>query len=297
MRRLWILYGLPVVALVSGGCATSSIQRADGELSVLTEAGRAAYAQGAAVKAAELYGHAYQRGLLIDQPIEAGRNAYNAALCYLAMNRSTEAGRMLGEARRLLACDARAMARVELAEAELALHGGNRISAGHLAKRVVAGRSGDPERCQAALLLAEIALANGNAAEALSWYKGARDAGVRGLAPLLAARRDGVGAQLVYLGVLKGSAGELYASQAVYLRDGGAYGEMAVALLNAGDAFRAAGKVCEAFAAYERAVNTFVALGNGAAAAGGVAKAIELGIRLDGAVYDERIRLLRELVR
>jgi tetratricopeptide (TPR) repeat protein len=105
-----------------------------------------------------------------------------------------------------------------------------------------------------------------------------------------------VGGRLARGGVLKGSAGGLYASQAVLLREGGAYGEMAEALMNAGDAFVAEGRFADAFGCYERAVNSWVAAGDRASAAGGVAKAVGLGFQLAGTVYEERIRLLRQRV-
>jgi len=287
---------MAVILVVVAGCTTATVRRPDGELRVLTEAGKAAYVQGLPVKAAVLYVQAYQRGMLIDESMEAGRSAYNAALCHLAVNQLTEAKRMLREARRLLVADGVAMARVDMAEAEIALRGGNKTEAVDFARRVLAACAGASERCQAAVLLAEIALGDQNRAAALSWYKVARKGGSDGLAPLLAARREGVGARLIQAGVLRGCAGERYLSQAAHLRDGGAHGDMAVALMQAGDAFKAAGLFPEAFSSYQRAVNIFVALDDKASAVDGVVQAEALGNQLDGAVYAEQIRLLRELV-
>lgn len=284
------------VVLVGAGCRTHAVGGRDGELKGLVEAGQSAYEQGAPAKAALLYGKAYRRGLLIDQPLEAGRNAYNAALCHLAMGDVRESAAMLGEARRLLGDDAQALVKVDMAEAEAGCLRGDRKVAGELAKRVMAAGAGASERCQAAVLLAEIAQADEEMAAAMSWYKVACGARGKGLAPRLAARRDGVGARLAGGGMLKGSAGALYASQAAFLRDGGAYGEMAVALMKAGDAFTAEGRFVDAFGCYERAVNSWLAAGDKTAASGGVVKAVGLGARLTGEVFEERIRLLRQSV-
>jgi tetratricopeptide (TPR) repeat protein len=283
-----------LTVMLAGGCATSPGRRhADGELKALTEAGLAAYERGQMVKAAAIHGQAYRRGLLVDEWGEAGRNAYNAAMCHMALGEMAEAGRLLGEARRLLVRDEAAMARVELAEAELAVRAGNREVAGGHARRVLEGRAGAPERCQAALLLAETALTAGDREAVLSWFKVVRGAGGKGLAPLLAARREALEARLIEAGWMTGAAGERYLSQAAYLREGGAYGEMAEALMRAGEALKAARQAGDAFDAYERAVNTFTALGDKAGAARGVAGAESAAAMAGGAGYPERVRLLR----
>jgi hypothetical protein len=296
MTRLVMSSLLAVFLAVWTGCSTTSVRRYDGELRALSEAGKAAYEQGGAAKAATLYEQAYRRGMLIDEPMEAGRSAYNAALCHLSMCALADATKLLGEARRLLISDANAMMQVDMADAELELRRGNRKAAGDLARRVLAGRGSAPLRCQAAVLLAEMALVDQDGVGALSWYKVARATGSDNINPILAARREGVGAQLIHDGIRKGDEGEQYLVQARYCRDGGAYGDMAAALMKAGDAFKAVGRFPEAFAAYERAVNSFVVLGDKVSAANAAVQAGVVVSRLDDMIYGNRIRLLRNVV-
>lgn len=296
MTRFMVNALLAVYLAVLMGCSTTSVCRYDGELRALTEAGKAAFEQGGVAKAATLYEQAYRRGMLIDESLEAGRSAYNAALCHLAMHELADATKLLGEARRLLVSDTKAMTQVDMAEAEVEWRGGNRKAAGDLARRVLAGVASAPLRCQAAVLLAEMALVNQDQVGALSWYKVARTTGSDKIVPILAARREGVGAQLIHDGLRNGDEGGQYLLQARYCRDGGAYGDMAVALMKAGNAFKEADRFPEAFAAYERAVNSFVASGDKVSAATAVVQAGVVGSRLDSVVYGNRIRLLRNVV-
>jgi tetratricopeptide (TPR) repeat protein len=285
-----------VLAILGGmnGCSTPPVRHHDEELKALSKAGKSAYEQGRSAKAAKCYYDAYQRGLMIDEPLEAGRNAYNAALCHIELNELADAEKLLGEAFRLLDSDRSALIKVELAAAETAFRGGDLKKAENLVNGVISSKKAEiADLGHADILLAEIKLDQGDSAEATLFHKKAQRIDADALGPVLAARREGVLARLVCAGLVDGNAGDVYISQADQLKKCGAYREMAAVLMKAGDDFSHKRRFEDAFLAYERALNGFVALNDKGSASICMAKVLDISQQLDEGLFKDRIRLLR----
>ncbi len=277
--------------LWQSGCATAGRQAADPEIIRLSQAAHAAYAAGLSSKAAALYSQALERSRLADAPGEAARNAYNLGLCRMAAGETAEALRLFQEACVLLEPESPGLDLVLAAGAEAAMRTGDCAAAQVMAGRAVALSHDRTARCQASLVMAEIAAGEGNWSAAKRSYATACAGGDEGMPPSLCARREAIAARLMAGGALQGDVAGALQRQAEYLRTAGLYREMAAALESAGDALRDSGRHEAAFGCYERAARSLHAGGDGKGARRIVAKMAGMAARLDGARFGERLSM------
>lgn len=292
-RREMLLLGV----ILAAGCATRHGRPVDKQIVELSEAGQAAYAAGLPSKAVALYSQALVRSRLLDEPLEAARNAYNLGLCRMAMGEYPEARRMLEQARILLEPDGAELGKVLVACAELDVRSGNAESARALSERVMEVCREKTVRCQAAILLGELDARAGNLPASKKHYVAAQEAcDWQDLPPALGARMAGLMADLTEAGVLHGDRAVLLLKKAGCLQKAGSYRDMAQALGAAGDAFAATGRRAAAFGSYERAAYSLHAAGDRNAALDMVGRMRVTALEMKDGAYQERLAVADQAI-
>ncbi len=274
--------GAMVLAALLVGCATGRVDKpaVDAEIREMAGSARAAYDRGEISRASELYGRALARARRVDDVFEASRNAYNLALCMAALDRTAEARGLLAQARVALPAKGEAVARIWLAEAEVARRDGGTNDVRVLAQRALEAGPDRVGRVQARLLLAGLACEEGACPAARGLLKEARqDIDLRS-DPVLLAQAAAIAVRLAIADGDVEAAAAGREEQAVWLRQAGRYREMAETLLAAGTDYRRAGEPRKAYLCLLRAAASFQGMGAKdqavKAAAGAVAVAREL---------------------
>lgn len=297
MNRCWRQEMLLLVVILAAGCATQHRGPVDKQIVELSEAGQAAYAAGLPSKAVVLYSRALERSLLLDEPREAARNAYNLGLCRMAMGEYPEARGLLEQARIILEPDGAELGKVLLALAELNVRAGDEESARALSERVPKVCREKTMRCQAAILLGELEAKAGNLPESRKHYVAAQKAcDWQDLPPALGARMAGLMAELTAAGVLRGDRTVLLMRKAACLRQAGSYRDMAQALGAAGDAYDATGRKAAAFGCYERAAHSLHAAGDRNAALDMVGRMRRIALEMKDVIYQERLAVADQTI-
>jgi tetratricopeptide (TPR) repeat protein len=277
------------------GCGTTRVSTRDVVIRNYADNARAAYESGRTEQAAELYGRAMDRARLIDAPEEAGRNAYNLALCQIAMRQSAEARKWLRQAKLLLGREpGAAMAKIMVAEAEAARLGGQFVEAIALASAALIQGAESPEIVQAELLLAEMSMDQGEADMGKKHYRKAVYRVSKGTAPSVRARLDAVAARLIQAAVMKGDAAVCLERRANWLKASGDYCRMGESLKEAGDAYAATGRPSEAFDLLVRAAVSLKAAGKNVQALNTAEQAVALAEQFGDPMCVERAAILVE---
>jgi tetratricopeptide (TPR) repeat protein len=258
MRRFFI--ALTLLTLV--GCATSptsTVPPKDKELTRTSNLARAAFADGAAAKAIDLYGKALNRAIAMDDATEIGNAAYNLALCHIILGQLDQASDLLAEAKAASKRSGSNPADALLLEATVAQRQGKLEQALSLADQVLAGSHHEDDLFQATLLKGTIAcnqddpaLARGALAEA--------DKHHITNAALLAARERLAG-NIFLLEGNPAKAAAAFDRAAALFQKGKHYRDMALTLRRAGEAYREAGDTQHAEDRLSRAQRSLAAQG------------------------------------
>ena len=248
---------------------------------MFAEAANAAYQRGEVERADGLYGRALQRARLSDNREEIFRNAYNLALCRIVEGKLADAKGLLAQARALMGGRGDDVARVLLAEAEVARLSGALAESDQLAGQAVDCGADREGRIHASLLKGEAAFASGNLQGALSHYRVARFRATRQSPALIQARLSGLEAQLIQMKLIEGDVAGAQLERAEWLRKAGQFKDMAEALNAAATDFERDGKYAEAFDCRIRAALSLLAAGHRDAAKQAAMCAAELAGKTD----------------
>lgn len=261
------------VAVLLSGCWSPRPSTLDPEIKAFSEGGHAAFSRGEVERAGSLYGKALQRARLTDSRDEVARNTYNLALCRIVEGKVSEARSLLSQARVLFPDRGVEIARVLLAEAEVARLEGDASESAQLAGQAVECGADREGRAQASVLRGEAALAAGQSQAALIHYRAAGSL-VTGLTPaVIRARLKGLESRLIQAQLVKGDVAGVEVARAGWLRKAGQFSEMAEALDAASEAFEHDGKLTEAFDCRIRAAQSLLAAGRREAAKQAVERA------------------------
>lgn len=283
------------VCLACAGCGTARVAVPDIQLRNYVEKAQAAHDEGQEAQAAELYGKALARARLMALPEEAGRNAYNQAVCRMALGQPDEALSLLRESRLLLAGSAQERARACVAEAEVERTLGAPSNAWMMASAALAdGAAGDVLRAQ--VLLAELQTDAGKYEDARAGYRTALKHVDDRTAPGVLARLDALAVRLIRAGAVKGDAAALLERRAQWLRMAGQYRTMAETLVEAGRAYTEAGHDQQALRCWFSAARSFEAMGQHAQAKAVAATAVELARKTGSIESMEHAALLTEAI-
>jgi tetratricopeptide (TPR) repeat protein len=266
----------------------------DPEIRNFADNARGAHERGSYEQAAILYRKALTRAKLMGLSGEAGRIAYNLAVCQLALGRPAEAQKLLREARMLLSGRTEGMARMYVAEAEAAHMQGELSNAVILVSAALdcGPKSGDT--LQAELLLGEVRMEQGNLPESKTHYRRAIRLVADDTVPMVHARIDRLGALLIQAQVIEGDAAEAWERRAGWLRTAGQYRQMAESLIQAGSMFDRTGRSGQAFECWARAAQSLDSMGEHVLAGEAVQRAVDLSRRIGDPLHVERARILSD---
>lgn len=288
-----LLAGVCCVGLA--GCGTVRVATLDPVIRNYADNARSAYESGRTEKAAELYARAMERAGLIDSPEEVGRNAYNLALCQIAMGKPAEAQKWLRQAKLSFGNKpGPALAKVMVADAEAARLGGRSVEAVAQAQAALSHGAESAEKIQAELLLAEIALQQGDMKAGEKHYRKALYRVSKETTPPVRARLEGVAAQLIQSSAMKGDAAACLERRANWLKEAGDYTRMGESLKAAGAAYAVTGRAAAAFELLVRGAASLKAAGQTAQALDSAQQAAKLAIVLNKPAYSERAAILLE---
>ncbi|MEI6148545.1 MAG: hypothetical protein WCS01_05575 [bacterium] len=286
--------GLFLCCLGLTGCGTPRVSTLDPVIRNYADNARAAYHGGQPDKAAEWYGRAMERARLMDAPEEAGRNAYNLALCRLAMGEPEEAHKLLRQAELLLDKPGPVMARVLVADAEAARLSGQRATAIKQAESALSHSAERDEIAQAELLMAEVYGDQGDFKAGKGHYlKALRQVSSR-TAPLVRARLEAEAVHLIQSGSMDGDVAACLARRADWLKAAGDYRHMAESLKAAGEAYASTDRPEQAFPVLIRASLSLKAAGEGAQALKAAEQAARIARQLGDQDRVDRATILME---
>jgi len=259
MRRFF----LTLMLLTLVGCATSptsTVPPEDKELARTSHLARVAFAEGATVKARDLYRKALNRAYAMDDATEIGNTAYNLALCQLLLGQLDQANTSLTEAKAAFERSGSPPADVLLLEATIAQRQGQSEQALSLADRVLSASPDESHRFQVALLKGTIACAQDDPARARAALVEADRYRVTHI-PLLAARERLAG-NISLLEGNPGEAAEAFDRAAALFQLAKHYRDMALTLQRAGQAYQEAGDASHAEDRLIRARRSLAAQGD-----------------------------------
>lgn len=261
MMRCTLGFGVAGAVVLLAGCGTPRVSTLDPVIRSYADSARVAYERGMPGKAGELYGLAMERARLVSAPQEAGRSAYNLALCRMAEGRPAEARTLLRQARLTLGHTGPEAARTYVAEAEAAHLEGDTAATAALALMALDGHPDRDGKLQACLTLAELAAGTNDLETAAGFYRRAAAKESNGTPPLLRARLEGLAVRLIRGGMMEGDAALRLDRRAEWLRAAGQYREMALSLRDAGDAFAVSERPGPAFDRFVRAAQSLSTAG------------------------------------
>ena len=254
------LVALTLLTLV--GCSTSptsTVPPRDKELSRTGSLARAAFEDGAAAKAVDLYGKALNRAHAMDDATEIGNAAYNLALCHIILGQLDRASASLAEAKAAFKRSGGNPADVLLLEATVAQRQDRPEQALSLADQVLSASPDERHRFQVALLKGTIACGQHDPAHARTALVEADRHHVAN-APLLAARERLAG-NIFLLERNPAEAAAAFDRAAALFQEAKHYRDMAITLRRAGEAYREAGDAHHAQDRLSRANRSLAAQG------------------------------------
>jgi len=232
---------------------------------------RLAYDRGQMPQAVLLFDQALQRAEIRDDPADIGQAAYNLGVSLADDGQLDRAARVMALARRELARAGQRTTDVMLVQAKVAYRRGAAATAEaeSLAGEVAASPDATPvEACQAAILLGEIALDRGDRGAALNRMLDASKA----LSAIADAKASPPASTQSALSGLEGrihlaggdvaKAAATFDRQAAQAGSAGMYGEMAGALVAAGDAYARSGDAAAAADRLYRGARSQIAQGH-----------------------------------
>ncbi|MDD5678706.1 MAG: hypothetical protein PHW60_12085 [Kiritimatiellae bacterium] len=248
-----------ILVLAGAGCSTPpKVVRVDPEIERNVSVARSVYSSGSAEKAAIYYQKALRRARVMDASAEIARNAYNLAACLVALHSYDEAQARLDEARLEFQRAGILCLELPLLEAKIARARGRTQEAAAIA-RAELSKSHDPDnatRIQWRLLLAELLCDQGQTAAAdtelaLIDLKQLKASGNDIQAETALTR-----ARVQMLQRNPQEAAPQYDTAARHWQAAWRYGDMVVALTQAGHAYEDAGNSSSAADRYYRAARS-----------------------------------------
>lgn len=223
------------------------------------ESATKAYSKGDLSGAESAYRAALSRARAMDDAQATGDAAYNLALCLSRKGEFDPAKAFLAESRRAYTRTAGLPDDVMVLESRIALRRGKTARARELATAVLnrQRRSGAAGTLKANLLLAEVALEEGNAGEAATHLTAAGRAPKDVWKDGLRARHEHALARVAAASDQWADSADHREKEAVEWRSAKRYAQMATALGRAGDARMQAGEPSAAFDLYYRAAAAF----------------------------------------
>jgi len=256
-----------LAGLILSGCASSKPRTSappDPELSRLSSLARASFDKGSALDARRLYEQALTRALATDRSLEIGVASYNLAVCLFAAGDYEAARRHVRVARQELTAAGHDAADTWLLEARLARREGEIEEVRGLAEQGLAalGKRKAPElRAGLLLLRAAVACDAGDALAARIDLTAARNL-ARHPASALAAEFAEIEGRILLIEGQPILAAREFDREASLLQESGIYGDMALALVRAGQSYYEAqdwGAACDR---YFRAARSLYGQGN-----------------------------------
>ncbi len=252
--------------LILPGCSSPKVSREyDPELSRTASAGRSAFEHGSTEVAARLFIRALARARIMDNSREIANNAYNLAVCEVTLGQYDEARTYLQEAETELTRRGRSLTDVLLMQARVALYQHKGEEARTLTDQVLAQpgvEKNEDYRVQVQLIRARVACDSGDEARANTDLASAVTLLKKVSDPMPHAEASELTARIHLMANEPAKAAPFFDQQAEFLRKGGRYREMALALSRAGDSYYKSGNVKLAADRFYRAARSLFAQGD-----------------------------------
>lgn len=250
---------IAALALAGAGCSTPpKVVRTDPEIERNVAVARGAYAAGSAEKAAIYYQKALQRSRVMDSSSEIARNAYNLAACLAAINSYDAARACLDEARMEFERASIPCRELSLLQAKIAQAQGHSQEAVNLARAELKKPKdlNDATRIQWYIMLAKLACDQKQATEAETELAAIVPKQLKACGDDTQAEAALTRARIQMLKQNPQAAALQYDIAARHWQEAGRYGDMAVALDQAGRAYENAGNRPTAVDRYYRAARS-----------------------------------------
>ena len=248
---------LAVTVLAGCGARMAAVPPQDKELSRDMRLARAAFDDGEATRAVDLYSRALKRATAMDDAPEIVNAAYNLALCQVILGRLDQAGAALADAWAALRRSGSHPADVLLLEATIAQRQEKWELA--LADQVLAASPAEGHRLQVALLQGAVACRQGDLARAkTAWAEADK---YRSASAALLAGKERLAGNIFWQEGKPAEAAAAFDRAAALFRTAQHYRDMALALHGAGQAYQKAGDTQRAQDRLARAERSLAAQG------------------------------------
>jgi len=236
-----VLAILLALGLLSAGCSgPEEVPRTDPQYGALVIAAEGRFAAGQTGQAVESFGRALQRARAMDDPAAISDCAYNLAACLLSLGDLDGACVYLLEARHAAERNGRTRLDALLLEAQIARLQGRTVDAAALCDEILSGAGDDDDetlwQIEVSLLQARLACGAGATLDARAHYDRAANHLDEIDDPHLRAEAALTEGEVLLLEGSHAAAARSFEAQARSLRRAGRYGDMAYALLRAGEA-------------------------------------------------------------
>lgn len=286
---------ITLLVLLLAGCGTPTRPpRLDPEVERNVETARGFYAAGSVEKAVTYYRKALNRALLIDDPGEIGRCAYNLAVCRTAQKQYDEALSLVSDAQAAFQRAGIDSKETELLTIRLLRLKGQTDEASAMAQKARRSMEQRDADCsiELRLLLTELACDKGDVLSAASELGRIDRKKLLASQPGLQAAAAVVKARVLLLDEKAQSAAVCLDEAADNFKKAGCYLEMAQALNRAGQAYESSGAAPVAMDRYYRSARSLFQYKKHAQAAGITAKAVGLAKNLNDAGMLQRLERL-----
>lgn len=261
----WLMGVMLAVVLVSG-CSTTKPERVvNPEIATFADLAQEAYGRSAFEQSVKLYGRALVKARAADDAQEIGNNAYNMAVCLIALEKYAEAREPLREAQGEFERIGVEISAAELLDAKAARLDGKPDEAERIADQVLAAlKPGENRayRTQALLVRAQVACDRRDAAAARTELALAQKEMRKLKNPFLTAAIHGVNGRIALMEKDPARAAVEFDHEADLCRDAGKYRDMALALARTGQAYADAEDAKAAADRFYRAARSFFAQGD-----------------------------------
>ncbi|HOW97560.1 MAG TPA: tetratricopeptide repeat protein [Kiritimatiellia bacterium] len=264
MRRAWFCLA---AGLLAAGCSSppKPARPSDPDLDRYASSAQISFKHGDYAQAEKLYRRALDRARAADDALEIGNNAYNLAVCLVALGRNTEARPLLHEARGALEELRKNTAEVLLLDASAARNLGILDAASALLLEARAQMSRDKDRAlwiQSALVEAQVACDRNDAPGALRLLDAVSQDLKQLDDPLLKGRNAGLLARVAWMTGQPATAAAWLDKEAGWYRKAGRPPqEISAVLRRAGEAWGQAGQNRESADRYYRAARSLFGQG------------------------------------
>lgn len=277
------------------GCGTpkpAAASAGDAQIAASAKAAQVAYASGGFHRAARYYERALARARALDDGMETGRNAYNAAACWLRAGDPAAALPLLVEAEREFALHGLGIDPVLVLRAEAQAALGRGTEAVAIASNALAAARSDAAQVDALLLQFDLAMGRGDRAGAASLVKAARRRADNLKSAGVESRVAAAEGRLLVTGGDPAGAAARFDVAAAGCREAGDLRGLAGNLRAAGEAFAAAKRDAEAADRLYRAARSFFGQNDNVAALQCVERAMKAAETTGDAAAREQIAAL-----